>query len=157
MTNQWRDGYTYCVQQKEVTKILSPCQPHTGGLEASGYGYVYVGREKLSAHRLAYALFYGEDPAGKFVCHRCDNPPCVNPEHLFLGTSAENTADRVAKGRSGSSKGSRHLAAKLNEDVVREIRTLFAHGLSNQEIGRMFNVNRTTVCDIKTGRTWRHV
>ncbi len=160
MTNQWRDGYTYCVQQKEVTKILSPCQPYEGILNRDGYGIVWMGnvqgkkarQSQVKAHRLAYALFYGEDPEGKLVCHTCDNRRCVNPEHLFLGTHRDNSADMVAKGRSARGSGSGN--AKLNEDDVRKMRAMFTMGLSVTEISGMFGVDKTTIYRIRKGKSW---
>jgi hypothetical protein len=78
---------------------MSPCQEFIGARISSGYGAVRFGRATVLAHRLAYAMHYGVDPAGKFVCHRCDNPPCVNPEHLFLGSPRDNVIDMHKKGR----------------------------------------------------------
>lgn len=88
---------------------MTPCQLWDGARSTNGYGSVYMGggranRVMVQVHRLAYALGHGEDPVGKLVCHKCDVRLCINPEHLFLGTHKENSADMLAKGRSVKSR-----------------------------------------------------
>lgn len=112
------------------------------------------------AHRLAWMLVHGAIPDGQVVCHRCDNVLCVRPEHLFLGTQAENLADMRSKGRGSPLPlpiGTAHPAAKADEDGVREVRRLRASGLTYDEISARVGLHRSTCCAISTGRLWRHV
>lgn len=111
-----------------------------------------------SAPRVSYRLFKGEIPTGLFVCHRCDTPLCVNPNHLWLGTGAENSADMVAKGRNRtmgtSRRGALNTRAKLTEDDVRDIR---ANQAPASALAAQYGVSRGAIRDIKTGRNWAHV
>jgi hypothetical protein len=130
-----------------------------GTTNKAGYGVIYTGRERtpmVGAHRIAYGLAYGPIPAGMDVLHRCDNPPCVNPEHLFLGTHADNMADKVAKGR--GAMGERQGAAKVTDDIVREIRERHsAGGISRKQLAREYGLSRNATRSIILRLTWRHV
>ena len=106
----------------------------------------------MSAHRLAFALANSSVPEGMHVLHRCDNRRCCNATHLFLGTNADNMADRDAKGR--SAKGETSGQAKLTETEVREILAKAGQGIRGAELARTFGVTRTAVCRILRGRTW---
>lgn len=111
------------------------------------------------AHRLAWMLVHGAISDGQVVCHRCDNVLCVRPDHLFLGTQAQNLADMRAKGRGAvpSLKGERHPQAKLDETTVRSIRRLRAKGLTFAAIGERFGITAGTCHAITSGRLWSHV
>lgn len=91
---------------EKTTDAATPCQNWEGGVSGCGYGNISL-RDRtgaivnIKAHRLAYAMHYGVDPAGLVVCHKCDNKLCLNPEHLFLGTQGDNVRDCVRKGRHG--------------------------------------------------------
>lgn len=122
----------------------------------------------LFAHRVSWMLCNGAIPEGMFICHRCDNPPCVNPAHLFLGTQADNLRDMREKGRSrGRQNGgpirhsqghSRHRGNKLTEVQVREIRHLWGEGgITQQELANRFGVDASNIRQILTRKTWRHV
>jgi hypothetical protein len=113
------------------------------------------------AHRVCWELTNGAIPAGLVVCHRCDNPPCVNPAHLFLGTLSDNTQDSLAKGRwnySPNRWGETSPTAKLSEEQVEEIRRRYKPGVVAQwELGREYGVNQTTISKIVRGTRWKHL
>jgi predicted XRE-type DNA-binding protein len=130
---------------------ITPKKPSSGG-----YCYVSVRGVPYAAHRLSYAWRYGIDPGEMLVCHKCDNPPCCNPAHLFLGTSADNTRDAQDKGR--LAHGSRTGTAKLTESQVAQIRRMLSESIyDQQQIAQMFGISTSLVSAIKQGATWRHV
>jgi hypothetical protein len=100
----------------------------------------------------------GPIPDGKLVLHACDEPSCINPDHLFLGSNADNAADRDAKGRAYDRRGEKHPRAFLREDHILEIRSLWATGLYTQkQIGNMFGTTRDHVNNIVHRQTWKHI
>ncbi len=121
------------------------------------YGEILFRGHKESAHRVAWILQNGEIPDGMCVLHRCDNPLCVNPSHLFLGTQRENMLDKVAKGRANTPKGVSSKLSKLCDDDVREIRQLIDAGYTHRYIGQMFGISNVAVSYIRHKRTWKHV
>ena len=123
----------------------------------NGYGRFRLTRHILvGANRAAFAIHYGRDPAGMSVCHRCDNPLCVNPTHLFLGDHGENMADMKAKGRSGrrNSRGEMNSTAKLTAADVEQIRARIAAGEGNCSIARDYPVSHATISRIRLGKAW---
>ena len=100
------------------------------------------------AHRVSWELHFGPIPAGLFVCHHCDNPPCVRPDHLFLGTQSDNMKDRMVKGRA---------AVKLSADIIRQIRDDFSKGMSKTAIARKFSVDLNNIILILRGKIWSWV
>lgn len=135
----------------------SGCWLWVGYLDRKGYGQIQVGGyTKSLAHRAAWTAFCGPIPSGLFVCHRCDTPACVNPDHLFLGTPLDNTRDMDAKGRrrSVSRAGELHPQARLTEADVAEIRRL--HGVIPQrKLGERFGVSPRQIHRILHGQSWR--
>jgi hypothetical protein len=124
-----------------------------GQLRDEAGGGSYRGR-KLAAHRVSYKLCLGEIPKGLHVLHRCDNPRCVNPAHLFLGTHQENMADMIAKRR--HAHGERQPTRKLGRQEVRVIRWLAAHDDRLQgDLAREFQVSPSTIHNILKRKTWR--
>ena len=107
------------------------------------------------AHRLSWTWEYGPIPPGRFVCHKCDVPACVRPEHLFLGTHAENMRDAINKGRLG--EGVDHRLAKLTPDAVRDIRQRAANGEIHYHIAKSHGVNSGTIWHVLQGLSWKAV
>ena len=146
---------------------MTECWVWPNGQTTGGYGVIWDrdrGVSKL-AHRVAYEMFIGPIPEGLCVCHTCDNPLCVNPDHLWLGTRLDNNADRGRKGRTVSgehfrhnpTRGSANVGAKLTEDQVRDIRRRIRGGESNPDIAKIYGVARNTVSQIRTGASWSHI
>lgn len=135
-----------------------------------GYGLFWLNGRMNHANRASWIIFKGAIPVGLCVLHRCDNPLCVNPEHLFLGTQAENNLDRKNKGRSatGDRSGSRlhpettprgrnHPRAKMTEEIVAEARQLFSEGIPTGQLAARFGVKGPVMSNAIHGRIWRHV
>lgn len=139
---------------------LGQCIEATGSLNAHGYGHVRHEGKVVRAHRLAYAQANGlslDDIAGRIVRHTCDNPACINPAHLVLGTHTDNMRDMAERGRNRQPKGSRNAKAKLTEAEAAEIRRRAVTGESSATIADDFGIHRSQVSRIKTGKTWGHV
>lgn len=138
---------------------ISGCWLWAGTYQSQGYGVANHKKVKGLAHRLSYTLHKGPIPDGMHVCHTCDNPACVNPDHLWIGTHQDNHKDKVNKGRAsgGSLKGMAHNMRKLTDDSVREIRRLCSDGFTQTGVGRLFGVSQGQVWAIVTGRNWGHV
>ena len=132
----------------------SECWPWSGAHNRFGHGNFLNDRgEKTTAHRVAWEFANGPIPVNMCVCHRCDNPPCCNPAHLFLGTRGDNANDMAAKGR--AAQGERHPQRKLTTIIAGEIRqTHSASGATFTSIAARFGVGRTTVADIVYGKRW---
>lgn len=128
------------------------CILWTGMVRTDGYGCLTIDGKLIAAHRASYERFIGKIPDGMLVCHKCDNPLCVNPGHLFLGTHKDNTADMMAKGRNRHGNGVG--TSKLTDDAVRAIRE-DTRGPS--ELARAIGVSKATISKIKNGKAWTHV
>jgi hypothetical protein len=134
------------------------CWNWTGTSSGNGigrYGQINLGGSMFGAHRVSYHIHYNTDPGNLMVCHTCDNPLCVNPHHLFLGTNADNQRDSVAKGRNADRTGEKSNLAVLTWEKVREIRQLLeTTDLPQTAIAARFGVNQSTVSRVKKSKTW---
>jgi hypothetical protein len=131
------------------------CWLWNGSKLSDGYGAFKLNGKMVRAHRYAYEQYNGSIPDGLLVLHKCDTPLCCNPNHLFVGTSKDNTLDCVSKGR--MPVGSNHRGAKLTEDEVRRIRILFSEGHSFAKLGSEFGVTWVNIAKICHRETWKHV
>jgi hypothetical protein len=142
----------------------SQCWKWTGCTHKNGYGFFswrHLGRQyRVGAHQFSWLIHRGEIPRGLCVCHSCDNRACVNPDHLWVGTPKENTADMIAKGRMrvGDHKGSKNGRAKLTESQVLEIRAKFkSHVVTAKMLAKEFRVNKQVIDKIMQRGTWNHL
>jgi len=151
-------GFSYDSPKKAIeertVRSLNGCLEWTGAACHIGYGRMKVSGVKKLAHRVSYEIHVGPIPDGLFVLHRCDNPRCVDPAHLFLGTNQDNMDDMNAKNRGRKARGSASGCAKLKESDVLKIR----NDIRNiRDIAASYGVGKSTIGYIKSRVTWRHV
>lgn len=134
------------------------CWLWTAAKDRAGYGQFRAGgrgRTMARAHRVSWSIHYGDIPAGMNCLHKCDNPSCVRPDHLFLGTLSDNNHDMAVKGR--NAKGMANGRAKLTEKDVSQIRLMLHQGMPQRRIATRFGVSQTLISNIAAGKTWGHV
>ena len=130
------------------------CWLWRGSCSSFGHGNFRVGDKVDGAHRFSFELHRSAIPDGLFVCHSCDNPPCVNPKHLFLGTRLDNHGDMCAKNRHTKPKGEINAAHKLTEADVREIRS---SKIGPSALARRFGVHVSTIHNVRSRQSWSHL
>lgn len=135
------------------------CWNWNGAKDREGYGYLWNGYELMGAHRFSYILHYGFIPEESLVCHHCDNPSCVKPEHLFEGTNSDNQVDCLKKGRGNRNwigqKVPGKKRCKLNKAQVLKIKELLVFGFKCKDIGNIFGVTKGNISHIKNGHIWK--
>jgi hypothetical protein len=145
--------------KERFERFISPepnsgCWIWTGTGDAYGYGHFGIAHSRSAkAHRVAYNLYCGEIPDGKVVRHKCDTPACVNPQHLVLGSHADNSRDRSERMR--TAVGTQNGKSKLTPELVKAIRS--HKGSSARQLAFLMGVNPNTVYAVLSGRTWSHV
>ena len=135
------------------------CWIWKGATYDGGYGkFHWIDDRDMGAHRISWTIHYDKIPPKMEVCHTCDNPSCVNPEHLFLGTHKENMKDRERKGRRTPPKGEKNGKARLTEEQVIEIKKALKEGnISGTELAKIYKVTKVQISYIKLGKSWSHV
>ena len=135
------------------------CWLWTAAKNRQGYGIFGIGKKTYLAHRVSFEIHHRLDPGNFLVCHRCHNPSCVNPDHLYLGTHQDNFEDSreviLAARSQVPMQGENHPGAKLTWNDVAQIRELLAMGVKQVDIARKFNVTPTNIGAIKKGKSWR--
>ena len=132
------------------------CWIWAGNSTVRGYGQIIIGGKKLYAHRVMYEQTFNVTlDKNDVICHVCDNPSCVNPQHLFRGTQADNLRDMAKKGR--STRGENNTQARLKENDLKFIKLWIHHGLTDEEIAKKYKVSRSNINAIRNGKRWNHV
>lgn len=131
------------------------CWEWQGGIGGDGYGRFWFQGKNVAAHRASAILHFGDVPKDKFVLHHCDNPKCVNPDHLMIGTHRENVAQMVKRGRvlCGEKNGS----SVMTENQVRDIVAKLAAGAQVRTLAREMGISRSAVRNIAKGHSWKHI
>lgn len=134
------------------------CWIWVGARLKAGYGYFWFQKKRQLTHRVSFIFSNGNVPQGLDVLHKCDNPSCVNPDHLFLGTQIDNSKDMVNKGRCNPPAGERAAISKLNREQVLNIRQIWkVGGYSKRDIAATYDVHYMTIHAIITRRSWNHL
>lgn len=149
---------------RHVEVSENSCWMWTGHKNKQGYGRIMCsGRTLYRAHRISYLIRHGNLPSDKLILHTCDNPSCVNPDHLIAGTHKQNMQDCIRKGRrtarplSSYHRGEKNVRSKLKANTVLRIVNLRSNGMQIDVIARRISHSYASVCDVLLGRTWSHL
>ena len=149
---------------KVLKKDMQECWPWLAGQNQKNYALFWTGKRTEHAHRFSLELSLGRRlRKGEHALHKCDNPSCVNPNHLFVGTNMDNIQDKVKKGRqrggagANAAKGERHPKAKLKNADIFQIRKMIMEGKTPSEISRLYSVTIALICMIRDRKIWRHL
>jgi hypothetical protein len=141
---------------REKIKKTGSCWLWTGTISSSGYGILSVNNRLEGAHRISWKIYRGAIPSDLNVCHKCDNPCCVNPSHLFIGTQLDNMGDAVVKGRIRNGSHVYHGVVHHRTILtVRQVKNVLRSSKTNTELGKYLNVSRTTIYRIRAGKNWQ--
>jgi hypothetical protein len=148
---------------KKISKVTSGCWEWNACRFDDGYGRFVVNAKVVLAHRMSYQIHVGVIPDNLLVLHKCDNPPCVNPEHLFVGTHQDNTDDMIAKGRGyrGNEETRPHgescYNSKFKDGDIVSIRLRAAEGAKTKDLAKLYDVQESAIRKIITRTAWKHI
>jgi len=153
----WKCRYSLTVNDRFWARVIKGdgCWGWAGHINTSGYGSFSVNKKTAVASRVSWQIHFGGIPDGMVVCHRCDNRPCTNPDHLFLGTVQDNNDDCTAKGR--RAMGANHGMSKLTPEIVVSLRLERARGVMLKDLSAKYGFSMAAISSAVTGRTWSHV
>lgn len=146
-----------CRLESKIEKDKNDCWNWTGEITKDGYGRSSIKGKSMHAHRYSFIIFNGEIPNGKFVCHHCDNPLCVNPAHLFIGTQADNMLDKKRKGRCADRKGEKHPLSKFKTEDIQNIRKFYKQGITQRVLAFLFDCHQSQISHVVRRKRWSHV
>lgn len=132
------------------------CIHWTGFLDKDGYGIITVDYRSRRVHRVVWELGREPVPPGMMICHHCDNPTCINVDHLYVGTAMQNAADKTARGRTPPRKGEANPGARVNDQLVRQIRAE-AQFIPQKDLALAYGLSKVTIHQIVRRKTWTHV
>ena len=146
-------------QRNKIGKIVNKdeCVNWTGAKNQSGYPIKWLNGKAQMYLRYKWMLEHGDIPPGRCICHHCDNPSCINPDHIFLGSYADNMRDMIAKGRARYAYGIHHGRSKMNPEKVLEIRKKHEAGMMIKDLCTEYGMSRTGIHKIVYRITWKHV
>jgi hypothetical protein len=142
---------------KMIPEPMSGCWLWLGAMTKKGYGHMLFNGRYEKAHRISYLIHCGPIPPGQVVCHSCDNPSCINPDHLWVGSTRDNQADSAAKGRrrNGITQGEANHFSKLSQSDVDAIRAAPRVYGSGRRLAERYGVREATISEIRSEKSWR--